>query len=186
MVGDNDFFAVLRRQPDQVRWKTLTPGTLLELDSTDIGCVPIATGGAFPGHLAPRRASELDASGAVIGLLLEHGSKRIAFFPAAQEVAREWLEQMASCDVILFDGTFWSDDELISIMGHAKTARQMGHLPVGDAGGALEQLSSLTRPRKIFIHLNNTNPMLDEEGVEYKRVRACGWELAYDGMDLCL
>jgi pyrroloquinoline quinone biosynthesis protein B len=186
LVEDNNFFAVLERQPNQVQWKKISPGSVFELDSTDIRCTPISTGGAFPGHVGPRRANELDAADAVVGLFLERNSKRIAFFPTAQKVAREWQEQMESCDVILFDGTFWSDDELIRITGHGKTARQMGHLPVGDAEGTLEQFSYLTGPRKIFIHINNTNPMLNEQSAEYSRIRDAGWELAVDGMDVCL
>lgn len=188
---DNNFFRVLERQPDQVRWKTLTPGEPFELESVDgnsaqIRCTAISTGAAFPGHVMAQRAAALNPADAVIGLLLEHASKRIAFFPSAQRVAPEWLEQLASYEAILFDGTFWSDNELISIQGRGKTARQMGHLPVGDPGGTLEQLASLGRPRKIFIHINNTNPMLDEQSDEYARVRACGWEVAYDGMDVCV
>ncbi len=191
LTEDNNLFAVLERQPGQVRWKAVTPGELFELESVKrqpahIRCTPISMGGAFPSYVAPRRAAQLDTAGAVIGLILEHGSKRFAFFPAAQTIAPEWLEQMRTCDAILFDGTFWSDDELISIQGHGKTATQMGHLPVGDPGGTLEQFSPLTRARKIFIHINNTNPMLDEESTEYRRVRAAGWELAFDGMDICL
>lgn len=191
LTEDNSFFRVLERQPGQVRWKTITPREPFELESVDgrpaqIRCTAISTDGAFPGHVTAQRVAELNPADAVIGLLLEHGSNRIAFFPGAQRVAPDWLEQFASCDAILFDGTFWSDDELISIQGRGKTARQMGHSPVGDTGGTLEQLDPLSGPRKIFIHINNTNPMLDEESDEYARVRASGWEVAYDGMDVCL
>src|SRR5689334_7470415 len=184
LLTEDNFFRVLERQPDQVRWKTITPSEPFELESVDgtpaqICCTAISTGGAFPGHVPPKRAAELNPADAVIGLLLDDGSNRIAFFPGARSVAPEWLEQFTSCDAILFDGTFWSDDELSSIQRRGKTARQMGHLPVGDPGGTLEQLDSLVGPRKIFIHINNTNPMLDEESDEYARVRACGWEVSY-------
>jgi len=191
LVEDNNFFAVLRRQPDQVRWKTMTPGESIELESIDgqptgITCNPVSTGGAFPGHVPPDRAAELDVKGAVVGLFLQQGSKRMAFIPGAHNILEEWLEMMAACDAILFDGTFWSDDELIRIQGKGKTARQMGHLPIADPGGTLEMFTSLSRPRKIFIHINNTNPMLDETSPEYARMRSSGWELAFDGMELCL
>lgn len=191
LLEDNQLFAVLKRQPHQLQWKIVTPGEPFDLESVDrqttnICCTPISTGGAFPAYAGHERPAQLDANSAVIGLLIEHASQRVAFFSAAQKIAPEYLEQTASCSAILFDGTFWSDNELISIQGHGNTAKQMGHLPVGEPGGTLEQFASLTTPRKIFIHINNTNPMLDEESAEYARVRACGWELAFDGMEISL
>jgi pyrroloquinoline quinone biosynthesis protein B len=191
LTEDNSLFGVLRREPDQVQWHTITPGQPLELVSingrhTGIRCTPISTRGAFPAYVAPERQLQLDSAGAVIGLLIEHGSKRLAFFPVASTIRPEWPEQMEGCDAVLFDGTFWSDDELVRVRGKGKSARQMGHLPVGDPDGTLERFSSLTGPRKIFIHINNTNPMLDESSAEFARIRDYGWELASDGMQLCL
>ena len=72
------------------------------------------------------------------------------------------------------------------IPGINRTARQMGHLPISGAGGSLERLAALRRPRKIFIHINNTNPILDEESPEHRMVREAGWEVARDGMEITL
>ena len=96
------------------------------------------------------------------------------------------LERLETCDFLLFDGTFWSDDEPSRIPGITRGARQMGHLPISGAGGSLERLAGLTRPRKIFIHINNTNPILDEESPERRMVRDSGWEVAWDGMEIAL
>jgi len=89
-------------------------------------------------------------------------------------------------DMLLFDGTFWSDDELIRIDSSGATARQMGHIPVGGPDGSLQQLAKLKKPRKIFIHINNTNPMLNESDPEYRAVRDAGWEIAEDGWQFTL
>jgi pyrroloquinoline quinone biosynthesis protein B len=62
----------------------------------------------------------------------------------------------------------------------------MGHLPLSGPGGSLELFATVRRPRKIFIHINNTNPILDEESKEYRMVREAGWEVAHDGMELTL
>ena len=70
------------------------------------------------------------------------------------------------------------------IQNGGQTARQMGHLPVSSAAGSLDLLSKLRCPRKIFVHINNTNPMLDVTGPEYRRVRESGWEMAEDGWHL--
>ena len=191
LMDDNAIFAVLRRQPDQVRWQSLVPGESVPLSTRDgqpsgITCTPISTGAAFPGHVPPQRALALDAAGAVIGLFLEQDGRQIAFFPSVQSIAPAWLERMAHCDAIFIDGTFWSDDELIRLQGHGKTACQMGHQPVGGQHGTLQALAKFHGPRKIFIHINNTNPMLDEGSDEHRAVRDAGWELAYDGMELSL
>lgn len=189
LVEDNSLFAVLRRQPDQVRWHDAIPNRSFSLDSiqgnpSGISCIPFSTDGTFPGHVTPERARQLDERDAVIGLFIEHGGKQLAFFPGVQSITPHLLECFETCDVLLFDGTFWSNDELIRIQGEGKTAREMGHLPVGDADGTLQQLSSLTGPRKIFIHINNTNPMLDESSAEHEKMLAAGWELAADGMEI--
>jgi len=96
------------------------------------------------------------------------------------------LQCLETADLLLFDGTFWSDDELIRVQGSGSTAREMGHIPVSGVEGSLRKLAGLRRPRKVFVHVNNTNPMLDEFGPEYREVRAAGWEVAEDGWSLDL
>jgi pyrroloquinoline quinone biosynthesis protein B len=132
--------------------------------------------------------AELNPADAVIGLLLspESGGGTLAFLPGTGGVSESLLERLQDCDVVLFDGTFWSDDEPSRIPGVNRTARQMGHLPVSGAGGSLEQLAALRRPRKLFIHINNTNPILDEDSAEQRIVREFGWEVASDGMEIML
>jgi pyrroloquinoline quinone biosynthesis protein B len=107
----------------------------------------------------------------------------MVYMPGTPSIEKSWLEHLENCDLLLIDGTFWTDDELIRIQGGGRTARQMGHLPVSGPGGSIEQLSRLKRPRKIYIHVNNTNPMLDEDSAEYQQVRQAGWEIAQDGAE---
>jgi len=85
-----------------------------------------------------------------------------------------------TADLLLFDGTLWSDDELIRVQGEGATAREMGHIPVSSPEGSLRKLAALRR-RKVFLHVNNTNPMLNQSSPEYAEVRAAGWEVAEDG-----
>jgi pyrroloquinoline quinone biosynthesis protein B len=92
----------------------------------------------------------------------------------------EWAEQFKTCDVIFFDGTFWSQDELIRVHGSGKRAIEMGHQPVSETIRAFQGVDA----RKIFIHINNTNPILDEASPEQRAVRDAGWEVAYDGMNI--
>jgi pyrroloquinoline quinone biosynthesis protein B len=106
--------------------------------------------------------------------------------PAVPVVDDSLLKRLEGTDLLLFDGTFWSDDELIRVRRSGSTAREMGHVPVSGMDGSLHKLAGLRRPRKIFVHVNNTNPMLDESGPEYAEVRAAGWEVADDGWSLDL
>jgi pyrroloquinoline quinone biosynthesis protein B len=83
----------------------------------------------------------------------------------------------------MLDGTFWTDDELIRLGVSTKRARDMGHLPQSGAGGMLEALEPLAA-RKILIHINNTNPILDDDSPERAALGAAGIEVAYDGMEI--
>ena len=86
-------------------------------------------------------------------------------------------------DCLLVDGTFWSDDEMIRLDIGAKRAHDMGHLPQSGRGGMIEVLAGYPRARKILIHINNTNPILDEDSPERAQLASAGIEVAHDGMD---
>jgi pyrroloquinoline quinone biosynthesis protein B len=199
LLEDNSMFAMLRRIPDQLTWSTFLPGlffSLVDPSGKDSGlrCRALSLGTHFPAYVSEHRRSQLSPSEASLGLIVEsHSGKRLAYMPAVPEITDELLRELESSDLLLFDGTFWSDDELIRIQGPgpgsgqrplhrpAQTARQMGHVPVSSAAGSLAQLAQLKRPRKIYVHINNTNPMLNQAGPESHQVRDAGWEIAEDG-----
>jgi len=187
---DNSMFSMLDRTAGQARWTDIVPGAAFEPVSTTgehsgIRCMPVSVAGRCPGYVTSKRAAQLNPREAVLGLILQASSgKRLGYFPAVGEGDEALLQQLGSLDVLLFDGTFWTDDELIQLHDGGQTARQMGHIPVSSPGGSLALLSRLQRPRKMFLHINNTNPMLDETGPEHRQVRAQGWEIAEDGCHL--
>jgi pyrroloquinoline quinone biosynthesis protein B len=189
---DNSMFGMLRRVPDQVTWRDFTPGKAFELSGgnekqSGIYCRAVSLASHFPAYVARQRQSGLKADEASLGLIIESPSgKRLAYMPAVPAISDKLLEEFETADVLMFDGTFWSDDELIRIQGSGQTARQMGHVPVSSADGSLAQLAQLKRPRKIYLHINNTNPMLNEAGPEYRQVREKGWEIAEDGCQFVL
>jgi pyrroloquinoline quinone biosynthesis protein B len=100
---------------------------------------------------------------------------------AVTEPVRRGLE---GADCVFFDGTFWSSDELPGLGLGTKRAEEMAHLPIGGPEGSLARLDGLTARRRIFIHLNNTNPLLRDDSPERARVEAAGWEVARDGMEV--
>ena len=186
LTEDNSLFGVLARFAGQVCWHDIPLDQPFCAGGARLEVLPLP--GSFPGFVSAPRLAELNPADAVIGLLIspQSGGGTLAFLPGAPCVSDALLERLQSCDVLLFDGTFWSDEEPSRIPGVTRTARQMGHLPLAGPGGSLERLAALQRPRKIFIHINNTNPILDEEGLEHRMVRESGWEVAWDGMEMTL
>ena len=104
--------------------------------------------------------------------------------PAVQELNTVVRSQLQGCVCLLIDGTCWLDDELARLGISSKTARAMGHLPVADKNGSLEQLVTLDIERIIYIHMNNTNPLLIENSPQRQAVEAYGIEVAFDEMEI--
>jgi pyrroloquinoline quinone biosynthesis protein B len=184
---DNSMFAVLNRVPNQVSWTEISSDgsfPLLTFAGKDSGicCTVFPLGRRYPAYVSRERVTSLKPEEALLGLMVASLSgQRFAYMPAVPAVDDSLLRRLQDADLLLFDGTFWSDDELIRVQGSGATAREMGHIPVSGAEGSLRKLAGLRRPRKVFVHVNNTNPMLDESGPEYREVRAAGWEVAEDG-----
>ncbi|HVO80867.1 MAG TPA: pyrroloquinoline quinone biosynthesis protein PqqB [Terriglobales bacterium] len=182
----NSMLAMLNRAPNQVVWMEIKPDEnfpLVSVEGEDSGlcCEPFPLGSRYPAYVGDRSA-ELSPREAALGLLLSSSSGgRLAYLPAVPGVDDSLLRRLDSADLLLFDGTFWSDDELIRVQGQGATAREMGHISVSSEQGSLRRLAGLRRPRKIFLHVNNTNPMLNEAGPQYAEARAAGWEIAEDG-----
>ena len=187
LTKDNSMFAMLQRIPQQVSWHEFRPGdlfSLLEPVAGDSGlrCRALSLGTHFPAYVSAPRRSQLSPLESSLGLIVESPSgKHLAYMPAVPGINEPLLVQLESCDVLFFDGTFWSDNELIRIQAGGQTAQQMGHMAVSGREGSLAKLGQLQRPRRIYIHVNNTNPMLNEAGPEYRQVRDAGWEIAEDG-----
>jgi pyrroloquinoline quinone biosynthesis protein B len=96
------------------------------------------------------------------------------YIPGAQELTASVRAHLEGCTCLLFDGTCWQDDELIRLGIAGKTSRAMGHLPISGADGSLERLAPLPIERKIYIHINNTNPILLEDAPERRIVEEQG------------
>ncbi|MAS41169.1 MAG: pyrroloquinoline quinone biosynthesis protein PqqB [Porticoccaceae bacterium] len=120
--------------------------------------------------------------------LIDSASGKRAFYaPGLGQMEAPVWAAMQAADLVLVDGTLWTDDEMIRLGASAKTSRAMGHLPQSGPGGMIEWLDQLpASTRKILIHINNTNPILDEDSPERAELTRHGIELAYDGMDITL
>jgi pyrroloquinoline quinone biosynthesis protein B len=179
-------FAPCARPPH--RWVDVPFGTTCEpLDDDDpvgttlqVRALPVP--GTTPGFDGRR-----NVRGAVVAYEISEVSndRTLLFAPVFSAIDEPLFNAIARAAVAILDGSFYSDDEMIEGGLMRKRARDLGHLPVGGAGGTLEKLRGL-RTRAIFSHLNNSNPMLEKNSAAANDVCAAGFELAYDGMELRL
>jgi pyrroloquinoline quinone biosynthesis protein B len=139
---------------------------------------------AFAVPAGPPRFAGKNDPGHTVGLLL-HDAKTggtCAYVPGCGELDPRLLGILGETDLVLFDGTFWTDNELISLGISDRTSRAMDHQPVSGDDGSLVRLASLTRPRTVYTHMNNTNAMLLEDSPERESVEQAGIEVGADGM----
>jgi pyrroloquinoline quinone biosynthesis protein B len=187
--GENSFFRMLERDAGQTRWMDLHPGARTPLRSpsgeeSGLICEPLSVGKRFPSYATAENRANLILAEAVLGLLLEDSAgHRVFYAPGLLDLSAELIKLFSTCHLLLLDGTFWTDDELPRATGSGQTAREMGHLPVGGPDGLIARLAGLRGPRKVLMHINNTNPILDEESAEYRQTVAAGWEVAEDGWE---
>jgi pyrroloquinoline quinone biosynthesis protein B len=106
------------------------------------------------------------------------------YVPGLARLEDEVLARFGVSGAVLVDGTFWRDDELAQLGISARSARQMGHVPLSGPGGTLEAFARLEGPRTILVHINNTNPVLLEDSPEREAVLRAGVEVAHDGLEL--
>jgi pyrroloquinoline quinone biosynthesis protein B len=181
-ISDNPMFGVL--SADVVTRRAITPGERFALASgieAELFIVP----GKLPLYLEGDDPDIKSETGANVGVELCDGRSRIAYVPGAAAVTPVLRERLARADVLLFDGTLFADDEMIRNETGKKSARRMGHLPINGPDGSLAALAGLSS-RRIFVHINNTNPLLVDGSPERARVAAAGWEVAEDGMEILL
>jgi pyrroloquinoline quinone biosynthesis protein B len=139
--------------------------------------------GKIPLYREDRAATQPEA-GPTFAALLEANGRSVIVAPACAEIT-ETVRAQLRADVVFFDGTLFTDDEMIAAGMGEKTGRRMGHVPISGPGGTLERLGDLPA-RRIFLHINNTNPILLADSPERAAVEAAGFEVAYDGMEVRL
>jgi pyrroloquinoline quinone biosynthesis protein B len=132
------------------------------------------------------QSPEFDAeSPANVGIELQRDGARLMLVPGAAAVTDAMRERLARADVVLFDGTLFTDDEMVESGTGEKTGRRMGHMPIDGENGSLRMLNGL-QARRIYVHINNTNPILIDGSKERRKVEAAGWSVAEDGMEIAL
>jgi pyrroloquinoline quinone biosynthesis protein B len=181
-IADNPMFAALAA--DVVARRAVVPGKRFALGhglEAELFIVP----GKVPLYLEGDDPDTASESAANVGVEIFCAASRLAFVPGAAAITPAVMQRLARADVIFFDGTLFADDEMIATGTGTKTGRRMGHMPLDGPDGSLAALAGL-RARRIFVHINNTNPILVDGSPERGRVVAAGWEVAEDGLEIKL
>jgi pyrroloquinoline quinone biosynthesis protein B len=181
-VAGNPMFGVLAA--DVVTRRAVAPGERFALGAgldAELFMVP----GKLPLYLEGEDPDTASESAANVGVELSSGTARLAYVPGAAAVTPALRQRLSRADAILFDGTLYRDDEMIRTGTGEKTGRRMGHMPIDGPDGSLAALDGLSA-RRIFVHVNNTNPILVDGSPERARVEAAGWQVAWDGMEISL
>ena len=161
-------------------WQTLEPGRPQQLDGSSLVVELFLAGGDAPRYLDTD--VELEASGFDLRDRATGGV--VTYVPGLANLDDSMIARFAASDLVLVDGTFWRDDDLARLGVSDRTARDMGHSPLAGADGTLEVLAGLQRPRKVLVHINNTNPILLDDSPEREEVVRAGVEVAYDGLEV--
>ncbi|HFD16961.1 MAG TPA: pyrroloquinoline quinone biosynthesis protein PqqB [Rhodospirillales bacterium] len=151
--------------------------------------LPFVAPGKIPLYLEGEAGEGLDTealAGDVLGLEITAGGRRLVWLGNCARITEEVRRRVAGADLLFMDGTLWRDDEMIRQGVGSKTGRRMGHVSMSGEEGAIARLADLPIGRRLFVHVNNTNPALLADSPERATLRAAGWEVAHDGMELVL
>jgi pyrroloquinoline quinone biosynthesis protein B len=159
-----------------------TPFEIPRVEQVQFYAIPLKSKAA---PYSPHR--DQPAPGDNIGVVAQNKltGKKLFYAPGLAEITPAVWAEMLAADCVMVDGTFWTDDEMIQLGISRKRGSEIGHLPQSGEGGMLHWLGQLPQAtRKILIHINNTNPILNENSSEHQRCRSMGVEVAYDGMEI--
>ncbi|MBV9567459.1 MAG: pyrroloquinoline quinone biosynthesis protein PqqB [Hyphomicrobiales bacterium] len=183
LIEANSLFRVL--DPAYVSMQPLQNG--VEIDAGfGLKATPFFVPGKVPLHEEGGTVSIGGLSETTLGLEIRSDGARLVYIPGCAKMSEEILRRAAGADLLLFDGTTFTDDEMVRLGLSQKTAWRMGHMAIAGDDGSLRAFTELEVGRKIYTHINNTNPILIAGSPERRVVESAGWEVAYDGLEIAL
>jgi len=183
IIVGNPVFGVL--DSEIVKRNVLDPGRPHCLDC-GLAIEAFVVPGKVPLYLEGDGPVSNRRSGATVGVVVSAASRRFFYVPGCAEIDDDTARRLENADLVFFDGTLWTDDEMIETRTGTKAGRRMGHMPVSGPMGSLARLKELRVRRLVYIHINNTNPMLVAGSAEQKAVAAAGAEVGFDGQEIVL
>ena len=190
-VENNVLYRTLQRFSGQVTWRNLPIGREVELSkgvgtASGLSVEAFAVPGKVPVHLEGLGYAPGGEENVGFRIRERQRGRVLVYLSAVGRLTSEVLAAAEGADCLFFDGTFWSEDELCELGASDKRAGEMAHLPMGGKGGSLAALSGLPTLLRIYIHLNNTNPVLRADSPERAAVERAGWQIARDRMEITL
>ena len=182
-LAANPVFGVLN--PALVARHEISLETPLEI-APGLRIVPFAVPGKAPLYAEGENLEIGAETGTTIGLEISNGSVRAYYIPGCAGVTPKLKQRLAGAALLMFDGTTFTEDEMVRLGLSQKTAWRMGHVPMSGLNGSLASLADAQVQRKIYLHINNTNPVLVDASPERQQVEQAGWEVAFDGMEIVL
>ncbi|MBN6522703.1 pyrroloquinoline quinone biosynthesis protein PqqB [Acinetobacter pittii] len=177
-------FNMLKYWNGGLQYHEINPKQAFKIDGFEnLEFVPLIIKSAAPPY-SPHRHDPHDGDNIALIIKDHKTQKQLFYAPGLGKIDDQIMQIMQSSDCVMIDGTLWTDDEMQQTGVGTKTGREMGHLYISGEGGSLSYLNQLSTPKKVLIHINNTNPILNENSSQFAELKANGVEVAYDGMQI--
>lgn len=177
-------FNMLKHWNGGLQYHEINPKQAFKIDGFEnLEFLPLIIKSAAPPY-SPHRNDPHDGDNIALIIKDHKTQKQLFYAPGLGKIDDQIMQIMQSSDCVMIDGTLWTDDEMQQTGVGTKTGREMGHLYISGEGGSLSYLNQLSTPKKVLIHINNTNPILNENSSQFAELKANGVEVAYDGMQI--
>ncbi|WP_151962803.1 pyrroloquinoline quinone biosynthesis protein PqqB [Acinetobacter oleivorans] len=177
-------FNMLKHWNGGLQYHEINPKQAFKIDGFEnLEFLPLIIKSAAPPY-SPHRNDPHDGDNIALIIKDNKTQKQLFYAPGLGKIDDQIMQIMQSSDCVMIDGTLWTDDEMQQTGVGTKTGREMGHLYISGEGGSLSYLNQLSTPKKVLIHINNTNPILNENSSQFAELKANGVEVAYDGMQI--
>lgn len=182
VLDANPIFRALN--PEFVGRRAILPGQAVE--ALGIAVTPYAVPGKVPLFAEQGADPGVAEDGEALGVAFSADGGTLHYIPGCAAMTDALRQRLAGADCVLFDGTLFHDAEMIALGAGPKTGRRMGHMPMTGPGSSVEAFAAIPVRRRVFVHINNTNPALLADSPERAILRDAGWEVAQDGMEIRL
>ncbi len=189
ILDANPIFEVLNREivaRPTVMLDQPTPIACPDGQPTGLTVTLFAVPGKVPLYMEQDDAPLLEETDQTVGAAITDGASTVYFIPGCARMTDGLAARLRGAEAVFFDGTLWTDDEMIQAGLGPKTGQRMGHMSVSGPDGTLAAFAGLGVRRRVLLHINNSNPILLDDSPERAAVTAAGWDVAYDGMELTL
>ncbi|CAI3100827.1 Coenzyme PQQ synthesis protein B [Acinetobacter oleivorans] len=177
-------FNMLKHWNGGLQYNEINPKQAFKIDGFEnLEFLPLIIKSAAPPY-SPHRNDPHEGDNIALIIKDHKTQKQLFYAPGLGKIDDQIMQIMQSSDCVMIDGTLWTDDEMQQTGVGTKTGREMGHLYISGEGGSLSYLNQLSTPKKVLIHINNTNPILNENSSQFAELKANGVEVAYDGMQI--